>query len=267
MEVGNVYVIWGFVPLWARTLRPGEGGEAGLDDSGREQSRGEGPGDKLRAKGRQRRHAEKDCGGQRGENGARGTRKWTENSIFWESAYWFDAVAARQMCLDNNRWWLKSEEAVGHICRWQSVLSKRGKGGGVGHEKKRTSEGNVEGEMENKRGHWRQIKDTQLNDWMDGPLDLNGHLHTSPSSPLQPWGRKMSAPALGSSASHQPSAVHKQATGTSQYAPLRRERCVDFSPRLLYKHTHTQAIAQRERNERDLRVHWKIARGVPKFLK
>lgn len=30
--------------------------------------------------------------------------------------------------------------------------------------KKWKSEGAEEGEMENKRGHWRQIKDTQLND-------------------------------------------------------------------------------------------------------
>lgn len=34
--------------------------------------------------------------------------------------------------------------------------------GGAG--KKQMSEGNEEGEMENKRGRWRQIKDTQLND-------------------------------------------------------------------------------------------------------
>lgn len=46
------------------------------------------------------------------------------------------------------------------------AVKKRGerKGVGVGHEKKQMSEGNEEGEMENKRGHWRQIKDTQLND-------------------------------------------------------------------------------------------------------
>lgn len=53
--------------------------------------------------------------------------------------------------------------------------------------------------MENKRGHWRQIKDTQLNDWMDGPLDLNGHQYPTPVP--QPQGRKMSASGLCSSAS------------------------------------------------------------------
>lgn len=61
--------------------------EARLDDSAKEQSRGEGPGDKLRAKGR--RHREKDSKGQgeRMEKGGkkkkRGNGQRTLFSVFW----------------------------------------------------------------------------------------------------------------------------------------------------------------------------------------
>lgn len=45
---------------------------------------------------------------------------------------------------------------------WRRREGEREEGRGV--KKKEMSEGDEEGEMENKRGHWRQIKDTQLND-------------------------------------------------------------------------------------------------------
>lgn len=44
----------------------------------------------------------------------------------------------------------------------ERLEKEEGRSGGAC--KKWMSEGNEGGEMENKRGHWRQIKDTQLND-------------------------------------------------------------------------------------------------------
>lgn len=111
----------------------------------------------------------------------------------------------------------------------------------VGHEKNRWAKETKREKWRIKRGHWRQIKDTQLNEWMDGPLDLNGHLHP-PSVPV-PQGRKMSALGLRSSASHHQlmytSKLIVRATGTSQYATLCSKAVPFFLACSANTHTHT----------------------------
>lgn len=171
-------------------------GEVRPDDRAREQSGGEGPGDKLRAKGRQRRH--RDEGQRRTKRGVENGEeiKWAEDSIFWIQGIDLmlkvhlavtlpphspsDAFGKQQVM------GMMSKVAVScrYLRRWQTDVQLgdqkkrsawwkegareggRGKGRGRGRDKKKKqmSKGNEEGEKENKRGHWRQIKDTQLND-------------------------------------------------------------------------------------------------------
>lgn len=70
-------------------------------------------------------------------------------------------------------------------CRWPDGtitkrMPKKEKGGGrEGAQKRWPSWGTNEGEIENKRGQKRQIRDTPWNDWRKGALELNGHLNPS----------------------------------------------------------------------------------------
>lgn len=132
---------------------------------------------------------------------------------------------------------------------------------GWGMKKNRWERGNEEGEMENKRGHWRQIKDTQLNDWMDGPLDLNGHLHPPPAPSAT--GQENVSSCFGFINHHHTQAyLIIRATSTSQYATLCCKGvsiflacCTNTRRRL-----HRFSEAKREREEWNRPAHW-LQRG------
>lgn len=58
-------------------------------------------------------------------------------------------------------------------------VPKKEEGGSV---KKRANKGAKEGEIENKRGHRRKIRNTERNYWRKGPLEPNAHLNPSSTS-------------------------------------------------------------------------------------
>lgn len=174
---------------------------------------------------------------------------------------------------------VKSERDAGRMQTADNEKEERSRGGGQeggrvrkGWRRQTMGERIEEGETANKRGHWRQIKDTQLNDWMDGPLELNGHLHPAiagrrppPPATGQP---EMSAPGLGSSASRQPpvctgARTHNQSHRYKSICFTLLQRCVSL-PRLFQRLRTTGEGGEggwRGRNKGKLTLEMETARG------
>lgn len=256
-KVWNVYFTFHIVCKDAEAMG---GEEARLDDSEREQSRG--------TKGQAESQRETKTTQREGQRRTKGRKKIAPffSPLYIDLTLNVHLLPARHTCFENQRrrpWRLKSEEAVGHK---QSNVQKTRSGWGQragertegGARKQQMSEGNEEGGRENKRGHRRPIKDTQLNGWTDAPLDLSGHLHPSPP-PLQPRGRRRKKSQLLVLGVHQPPISHCSTQAANQryrYKSMRNSALCRFF--LLVPQTHSIAQWEKERREKGRKraTHW-----------